>query len=65
VEAAEALALGLVNQVVDDDQLLPAAIALADELADRSPEALRLTKQVLHRNVDASFPTWRPIPAFN
>lgn len=54
VAAAEALELGLVNRVVVDRELLPAALTLAEELVETSAEALRLTKQVLHRNVDAS-----------
>ena len=45
----ELLAWGLVNAVVDDDQVLPAALKWADRLAGRSPTALALTKSLLNR----------------
>lgn len=45
VDAAEALRIGLVNQVVaEPEELLPAAHAFLDEIAKASPLALRLTK---------------------
>jgi enoyl-CoA hydratase len=45
VDAAEAQAIGLVNQVVDEPaDLLGAAHRLLDEIAKASPLALRLTK---------------------
>lgn len=45
VDAAEALRIGLVNQVVDEpSDLLAAAHGLLDEIALGSPLALRLTK---------------------
>lgn len=42
--AQEALELGLVNQVVDDDQLVAAVDALVGELAALSPRYLEITK---------------------
>lgn len=45
VDATEALRIGLVNQVVAEPaELLPAAHALLDQIAEASPLALRLTK---------------------
>jgi enoyl-CoA hydratase/carnithine racemase len=45
VEAPEALAIRLVNRVVaTPDELLPAAHAVLDEIAQASPLAVRLTK---------------------
>lgn len=53
VDADEALRIGLVNRVVDERDLLPAAYALAREIAANSPFGVRMTKQVLAANVDA------------
>jgi enoyl-CoA hydratase len=53
VDAEEALRIGLVNRVVDADGLLAAAAGLAREIAANSPFGVWMTKQVLHRNVDA------------
>jgi len=50
--AARALALGMVNRVVPDRDLMPAALLLADELAKVKPEALRATKQLFHEVAD-------------
>jgi enoyl-CoA hydratase len=44
-----ALALGLVDELTAPDDLLPQAVALAGDLAARSPEAYRMAKQRLHR----------------
>jgi len=49
-EADEALRLGLVSRVVPHDELLDAAIALAEEMAANPPEHLMLIKRVLHAN---------------
>jgi 2-(1,2-epoxy-1,2-dihydrophenyl)acetyl-CoA isomerase len=47
VPAAEALAWGLVNEVVADGQALERALALAHELIAFSPHALRLDKALI------------------
>ena len=44
-----ALALGMVDVLTEPGELLPRAIALATELAARSPESYRLAKVALHR----------------
>jgi 2-(1,2-epoxy-1,2-dihydrophenyl)acetyl-CoA isomerase len=54
VEAAEALALGLVNEVVPDSDLMVRADALAAELAEGPTFALGLAKKLFHM---ASSPT--------
>jgi enoyl-CoA hydratase len=53
VEADEAARIGLVNRVVEPDELLAAANELADGIAANSPFGVWMTKQVLGRNVDA------------
>ena len=44
-----ALALGMVDELTEPGELLPRAVALAGELAARSPESYRLAKDQLHR----------------
>jgi enoyl-CoA hydratase len=41
--------LGLVNRVVPDDQLLPAALAMAEIIAKWNPEFVGQTKRTFHR----------------
>lgn len=52
-EAAEAHAMGLVNRVVEAEDLLPAAERLAAHLLENSPEALAATKRLLSANARA------------
>ncbi len=47
IDAAQALQYGLVSQVVEPDQLLPTALALAQEIAAHPGHALRMTKRLL------------------
>jgi enoyl-CoA hydratase/carnithine racemase len=47
VDAAEALRLGMVSRVVEPEQLLPEAQALAKAIAAKPPRALRLAKRIL------------------
>lgn len=53
IDADHAYRIGLVNRVLPNDELLPSALELADEIARNSPLGVRLTKQVLQTNVDA------------
>ena len=54
VEAEEALALGLVNHVVEDDELEAKAAALAADLAAARTFALGLAKKLFHAAVGPS-----------
>ena len=47
IDATRALEIGLVNKVVEPDQLLPAAIDLAARIAAKSWRAVEATKQAL------------------
>ncbi|MGY1731731.1 enoyl-CoA hydratase/isomerase family protein [Geodermatophilus sp. SYSU D01045] len=49
-----ALALGMVDELAEPGDLLPRAVALAGELAARSPESYRLAKVALHRPANAA-----------
>ncbi|SFS11511.1 short chain enoyl-CoA hydratase [Agrococcus baldri] len=46
ITAARALELGLVNQVVSYDDLLPAAFALADRITANAPVAVQVSKRI-------------------
>jgi len=48
-DAAQALELGLVTEVVPDDQLEARTMALARDLAERAPLAVRLAKNMMVR----------------
>ncbi|MCB9725230.1 MAG: enoyl-CoA hydratase/isomerase family protein [Spirochaetaceae bacterium] len=52
LEADEAERYGLVTRVVPDEEILPAALALAEELCDFTPFGLFATKQVMWANLD-------------
>ena len=54
VDAAEALALGLVQQVVPADEVLPAAERLAADLAARPTAALAWTKRLMRAALTGS-----------
>ncbi|MFN2354538.1 MAG: enoyl-CoA hydratase-related protein [Desulfopila sp.] len=47
VNADEALKLGLFLEVVEPDALIPRAFELASQMADKPPQALRLTKRLM------------------
>ena len=52
VESAEAKEMGLLNQIVPKEELLPRAIAIAEGMIRKaSPLGLRLTKEVLNETV--------------
>lgn len=57
IDAAQALEWGLVSRIVPADQLMSAAMKLAERIAANPPHALRLTKRLirdgLHSRLDA------------
>jgi len=57
VEAQEALAMGMVSEVADDDQLEERSLQVAIRLATRPPLALRLIKEVALAGSDAPLAT--------
>jgi enoyl-CoA hydratase/carnithine racemase len=63
VGAEEAARLGLVNEVVDDEQLLTRAMTVAGEIAAKPPLALRLSKRLLSRALELSLPDFLELSA--
>lgn len=51
ISASEALRIGLVNQVVDPDGLMEAALDMAGRMRRASPLAVRYTKEVINRDL--------------
>lgn len=54
VKADDALAMGLVSEVVGEEELVPRALALAASIAANPPHAVRLTKQLMRASERAS-----------
>jgi len=54
IGAAEGAALGFVNRVVASEELLPAATALAQEIAAGPPTALAMIKTLLNKSSNSS-----------
>ncbi len=53
ITAERALAMGLVSELVEKDQLLEEGLLLADDMLQASPLGLRLTKEALTATVDS------------
>ena len=54
-DAQEALNMGLVTQVLPDDQLMPTALELARNLASKKEHAISMTREMLYRHQDTDF----------
>ncbi|MBW2061466.1 MAG: enoyl-CoA hydratase/isomerase family protein [Deltaproteobacteria bacterium] len=52
IDSQEALEIGLVNQVAPPDELMPAALKMARDLAAKGPLALRYVKEAIHKGMD-------------
>lgn len=55
--AQEALNMGLVSQVVPDDQLMDTAMEIARNIAAKKEHAIRKTREMLYRYLDTDFYT--------
>jgi enoyl-CoA hydratase len=55
IDAAEALQIGLVNQVVSGDDLMEAAFGMCRKINQRSPLALRLSRIAVDQGLHSSF----------
>ena len=56
VDAAEALAMGLVSRVLPDDELLDACLDVAEAMSRFSPYGLAMTKDVMWANLEVGQP---------
>jgi enoyl-CoA hydratase len=54
IGAEESLRIGLVNQVVAPEELMPAARALADKICSKSAVAVRYAMQSIHRGLQGT-----------
>lgn len=52
VDSKEAVGIGLVSRIVPADELMPAALAMAEELAAKGPIALRFAKEAITKGMD-------------
>jgi enoyl-CoA hydratase/carnithine racemase len=52
IDAQEAHRIGLVHKVVPEAELMPAAMDMAQEIATKSPIALRYTKEAINKGMD-------------
>jgi len=57
ISAAEAKEIGLVNQVVAPEELMPTALALATTIASQAQIAVRASKQCIRRGVQTDIST--------
>jgi enoyl-CoA hydratase/carnithine racemase len=46
IDADEAFRIGLINRIVEPDELMPSAQALASRIAEHGPDAIRMTKEL-------------------
>jgi len=54
VPAAEAAAIGLVSRTVPDDELMPAALELAERINGWSTQGVQLTKRVMWAGLETN-----------
>jgi len=52
IKADEALRIGLINRVVEQEELMPTVIALAEQILRNAPLAVSYAKECINRNYD-------------
>ncbi len=55
IKAQEALEIGLINMITDEENLEKETLKLANELAQKSPLALQITKRAFYKMADLEF----------
>jgi enoyl-CoA hydratase/carnithine racemase len=55
ISAVEAAEIGLVNKVVPQAELLPTALQWAEQICQNGPLAVRATKEIAYRALDAGY----------
>jgi len=61
LSAEEALTIGLVNRVVEDDRVLAEARALAGKILEQSPLAVRIAKLAVNAWAKGGMDAWRAV----
>ena len=56
IDGEEAYRIGMVNYVVEHDQLMPKAMDLANKIASKPPRALRMAKRLLYMGQTMTLP---------
>ncbi|MFQ6003015.1 MAG: enoyl-CoA hydratase-related protein [Candidatus Zixiibacteriota bacterium] len=57
IDAQTAHSMGLVNQVVPADQLMPTCMEIANKIASKGPTAIKLAKTVINKGIQADLST--------
>jgi enoyl-CoA hydratase/carnithine racemase len=52
INGEEAFRMGLVNKLIEDEQLLPQVVEIAENMAQKGPIALKYTKEVVQKGMD-------------
>lgn len=55
IDAQEALRIGLVNSIVEPDELSETVVEMAHEVASKGPIALRYAKEAINKGMDLTF----------
>ncbi len=64
IDAQEAFHIGLVNRVVPHDQLMPAALELANKIVNKPPLSVRLAKEGIRRGLHIPLEEWKQWHSF-
>ena len=57
IDAEKAKAIGLVNEVFPQEELMPAAVKLAKKIAKNAPIAVQLSKAAINRGINCDVVT--------
>jgi len=52
INGEEALRMGMINQLIDDKELLPKIMKMAQKMAQKGPVALKYTKEVVQKGLE-------------
>ena len=63
INASTALEWGLVSEVVEENELIPRASQIANQIAEQPPQALRMTKKMMRDSMTTSFENTMEISA--
>lgn len=64
IDAQEADKIGLVNKVVPHEELMPAALEMAEKIASKPPISLRLAKEGIRKGLNMPVDEWKQWHSF-